>query len=146
MVRFGQSWQIMLADLSLILFIATAAALDAPEPERPIAAPTAMLASGIVEETEPVAVFRADSGSDFAAWLAGHGADPRERLTIQSRYVPGNRDSAFAAAEAYRLIAENAGYDSRLVIEPGASDETFAMFAFYHDPQMARELHESASN
>jgi hypothetical protein len=140
-IRLGQSWQIMLADLSLILFIATAAALDAAPAEEALhgaGMPTSEIAS------EPSALFRASGRVHFGRWLSEHPADPRERLTILARYAPGEREAALNDAEALAEQAAAAGFAPRLVVEPGSPAETLAMFDFAAQPGMARRLHEAA--
>ena len=140
-IRLAQSWQIMLADLSLILFIATAAALDAAPAE--VETPAAeMTASEIA--AEPTALFRTVDGADFERWLSEHQADPRERLTILARYAPGERDAALEGAETLAQQAAAAGFAPRLVVEPGSPVETLAMFDFAAPAGMARRLHEAA--
>lgn len=71
--RIGSGWQTVLADLSLILFMVTAAAVSQASPQ-PATGET--LALG-----EPVAVWRPGALS-LGAWLSQQPHDPRLRLTI----------------------------------------------------------------
>ena len=57
--RIGSGWQTLMADLSMVLFMISAAAVG-----------------------EPVAVWRGTDPAALRAWLDGQGSDPRQRLTI----------------------------------------------------------------
>ncbi|MCP9221232.1 hypothetical protein MKP08_00515 [Erythrobacter sp. LQ02-29] len=133
--RLTSGWQIMLADLSLILFIVTAAAIDTD------AAPTP--AQGLAARAEPVAVFRPTGETDLTSWLAERPTDPREQLTIVARYGAGGLDRTRAQAEALARQADAAGLAPRIVIEPGEADDVAAVFAF--DPAVARNLQRSGT-
>lgn len=123
-------WQTSLADLSLILFMLSAAALhnrppaSAPAPARP--QPSAQVSA----QSEPLAVYDAGPGAPpLGAWLAQQAADPRQQLTVTARYAdaPGARERALA--EAARLASE-AGAASRfvrIVIEPGTGAARVAL-------------------
>ncbi len=139
--RLSHGWQIMLADLSLILFIVTASAID-PAPDKSVnttAAPAAAAqAPAPSQRSEPVAVFRPGLDLDFGTWLAERTADPREQLTIVARYTGRDSARARAAAETLASEAQAAGLAPRIVVEPGQSADVAAIFAF--DPAMARNL------
>lgn len=102
--RAGSGWQTMLADLSLILFMITAAAAS----ELPTAPPIPVLpALG-----EPVAVWRAGPGApSLRDWLASSGPDPRLRLTI----LAGPDQAQMALT-----MAAGAGRPARILLEPQA--------------------------
>lgn len=120
-VRAGTGWQYALADLSLILFLTTAAALaqaqaaGAVKVERP---PVPPVAAAIA--SEPVAVWSAGSGAPaLAEWLDREGADPRLEVQVVVRYANGGR--AAAVAQAVQL-AETGGArasTARIMVEPG---------------------------
>ena len=120
--RAGSGWQTVLADLSLILFMVTAAALsqasDAPGPvpaPAPAAAPLAASATA-----EPLAVYRPGPGAPpLADWLALQAVDGRQQLSIVAHY--GSGGMAVALAEAARLAGQAgaAGVEARVVVEPG---------------------------
>ncbi|MBN9143236.1 MAG: hypothetical protein ABT10_09650 [Novosphingobium sp. SCN 63-17] len=128
----------MLADLSLILFMVTAAAMaDVPDRKgtsRPAAAP----ASTAPAISEPLAIWRpAPGGPTLAQWLAEQQADSRQLLSITLRYPP------LAQAEALRLAAQMAaaaggkGARARIVIEPVAEAtgiEALAALAYDKGP------------
>jgi len=140
-IKLAQGWQVMLADLSLILFLSTAAALETRDPADPVP-PSAVTAAGMVQEsTTPVAVFRAGGETQLADWLQSRGADPREQLTVLARYTDGRQDEAVRTAQALATVASAQGLKARIVIEPGADDEAMALFAFTaEDQQLARKL------
>ena len=131
--RAGSGWQTVMADLCLILFMVTAAALSAqgalntyrpPEP-----APRA----------EPLAVYRPGPGAPpLDDWLVAQAPDPRQQLTVVAHYRPGGEDEALALAA--RLLAEAGprAARARIVVEPG-EDGTLAMLA-YDDPALTRPL------
>ena len=138
--RSGSGWQTVLADLSLILFMITAAAVsEGPaKPAPPIATPPLVLpALG-----EPVAVWRAaPDAPDLRAWLAQNASDPRLRVTI---IAPGP-----AAAEALAL-SKSAGRPARVLLEPGVSGAPVVTLTYdqaAHDDQasLARGLREPAA-
>ena len=123
--RPGPSWQTSLADLSLILFMITAAAVSQQSakparPAKPVATRTAPAPSPL---TEPLSVYiAAPDAPPLAEWLGQQAADPRQQLTITAHYaaVPGAQQRAMAEAE--RLLAEAGaqGRAARVVVEPGA--------------------------
>lgn len=120
--RAGSGWQTVLADLSLILFMVMAAAVQ-QMPDTP--ADTAM---AILPQTaDPVAVWSAaPGGPGLAEWLAEQPADPRQRLTVLA-------DPAAASAAA-ALIA---GIDrpARVILEPGLPLQPQATLTFDTAPQ-----------
>ncbi len=117
--RAGSGWQTVLADLSLILFMVTAAAVSevpartAPQPPAPITLP----ALG-----EPVAVWRAASGGPgLTEWLASQPDDPRQRLTL----VAMPADGPAVLAEAAKLPRP-----ARVLIEPDLSGPPYAALTY----------------
>lgn len=135
-------WQTILADLAMILFMMTAAALaNAPEsallpkaaepaPARPraAAAPRPPAAS---PRGEPVAVWRDDPGAPgLAGWLAQQGGDPRLRVSILVRHLQGHQRAALDRADALLAAAGARGAGARIVIEPGREDSASVVLAF----------------
>ena len=105
--RAGSGWQTVLADLSLILFMITAAAAS----ELPVAPPVPV--SVILPALgEPVAVWRAGPGAPtLQTWLTSSAPDPRLRLTIMA---------APEQASAALVLAASAGRPARILLEPQA--------------------------
>ncbi|MCJ2178235.1 hypothetical protein [Novosphingobium album (ex Hu et al. 2023)] len=121
-LRAGQSWQTSLADLSLILFMATAAAVSHQSPRLPVKAPSGPASAAPSPQTEPLSVYVAAPGAPpLAQWLHDQAADPRQQLTITARYGPEGGAQSRALADAEHLLAEAGaqGQAARIVVEPG---------------------------
>lgn len=121
-------WQTILADLALILFMMTAAALaSAPDmPLLPKAPPPAPSVRG-----EPVGVWREGPGMPkLADWLAQQGRDPRLRVSILVRHLGGHELAALAHAQALVTEAGTRGASARIVIEPGREDAASVVLAY----------------
>ena len=130
--RAGSGWQTVLADLSLILFMITAAAV-AKTPARS-AAPSLPLLPAL---GSPVAVWSAAPGGPaLTAWLAHNAADPRLRLTI---VAPP------AAAQAALALGAASGRPARVLIEPGMQGPPIATLT-YDQGGLAQSLREPLSN
>ena len=131
--RMGSGWQTVLADLSLILFMITAAAVNeakSPTQQLPAAKP-ALPALG-----EPVAVWSAATGAPpLSDWLARTARDPRLRLTI---LAPP------AAAQAALDLASASGRAARVLIEPGMQGAPLATLT-YDQTGLAQPLPQQAS-
>lgn len=120
--RAGSGWQTVLADLSLILFMVSAAAAAQAGPDEQAPTPLTVPALG-----DPVAVWRGGGvGVSLAHWLAGQAEDRRQRLTI---IVPYQTDATSAAAAAVAL-AGSVGRPARILIEPGAAGEAYAVLTY----------------
>jgi hypothetical protein len=144
-------WQIILADLALILFIITAAALaNAPEgPQSPFKPAPPPAPKPAIESKkgrpiapslrgEPVAVWTDGAGAPpLAGWLASEARDMRLRPTIIVRFVKGHQAAAFARAEALGNEAGPRAADARIVVEAGPADGAIVSLA-YDLEQVAR--------
>lgn len=151
MGRGVPSWQLVLADLSLILFIATAGALahaeEAAEEAKHDNA-QALAITGAPVSGSPVAVLRGDGSAGdnalLAAWLADYRSDPREQLTLTLHYPQGEFATAQLRVETLRDLAMDAGQTPRIVLEEAATTALHASFAFDHafdhGPDVARKL------
>lgn len=136
MTRAGSGWQYVLADLSLILFMVTAAALasaeDPPTAPKPAGtAKTSGAAAGdqpLSPQGEPLALYRAAPGAPpLGQWLRDQSADARQQLTIVAQYRPGEQSEALSRAETLARDAGEAGMRARIVIEPGQGGATAAL-------------------
>ena len=148
-------WQTILADLSLILFMVTAAALaNAPDgplgtdevnPHAARAAPHKAPHPPVITaapKAEPVGVWRSGPGApDLQQWLNEVARDPRLRLTIIVHYAPGGRDRALLDAAKLDRAAGPRGNTARIVIEPGEPEGASAVVEFDADTgtQLARQ-------
>ena len=147
--RASVGWQTALADLSLILFMITAAAVTQQTPgaraheragKQPAAANEALSA-----RAEPLAVYiDAPGAPSLAQWLNAQPLDPRQQLTITARYdgAPGAQERAIATASRLVHEAGKAGRKARVVIEPGQGPSRVAIA--YDAPQL-RESGQSSS-
>jgi len=122
-VRAGTGWQTLMADLSIILFMVTAAALSQAGPGKaaqPTAAPLAPSLRG-----EPIAVYRTGAGAPkLGEWLDSQPHDERQLLTIVSTYTAGKQADAVARATQFADAAAKRAVLTRIVVEPGAGDAT----------------------
>lgn len=122
MIRAGTGWQYALADLSLILFLATASALSMAgktHEVRPPTPPPAPVAAAI--ESAPVAVWSAGQGAPpLAEWLVQVGADPRLEVRVVVRYADGGREAAVAQALRLAQAGGARAAGARILVEPGA--------------------------
>lgn len=135
--RQAIGWQTLLADLSLILFMVTAAAMAEPPPPakpRPQPQPAAAFspphALSDPVRAQPLAVWReVPGGIGLGPWLATQQIDSRQQLTITLRYPAGGQ--AQALTDAARLMREAGPGQAtpRLVMEPGASGTTVDVVA-----------------
>ncbi len=129
-------WQTMLADLSLILFMVTAAAMadtpaaapSAPPAARPApispAGPTARSGLADPAQAEPLAIWREAPGAPaLSQWLFSQQPDARLLLTITLRYRPTDQAAALARGGALAQSAGAAGDKARIILEP-AKDAT----------------------
>lgn len=104
------SWQVLLADLSLILFLSTAAALAGEQNDT---------STPILGAATPVAQHRLrEGGPTLGEWLATQPKDPNYRLTLVIPFEPWFKGRALDKAE--RLAREARQHDqfARVVIEP----------------------------
>jgi hypothetical protein len=143
-VRAGTGWQTLMADLSIILFMVTAAALSQAGTGKAQSGHAQLAPS---QRGEPIAVYRSGKGAPpLAQWLGAQPRDERQMLTIVSTYRPGQQAEALARATALAQDAFAGGVLTRLVVEPGPGDAT-ATLAYdrstqpvqTHSPQGAKQ-------
>ncbi|MGN6356603.1 MAG: hypothetical protein ACTHLU_03885 [Novosphingobium sp.] len=121
-VRAGTGWQTLMADLSIILFMVTAAALTQAGPGKAQAGQSSPAPS---QRGEPIAVYRSGSGAPpLGEWLDSQPRDERQLLTIVSTYTPGKQVEALTRATALAQDADRREILTRVVVEPGAGDAT----------------------
>lgn len=139
--RAGSGWQTLLADLAIILFMVTAAALSQAEGGAAAAAPRPS------PRAEPLAIWRAGADAPpLGQWLAGQFPDPRQQLTLVVQFAPGGQRAALAQAQDLLGEAGPAGVTTRLLVEPGAGG--IAASLAYDPPEagMAQGLLDPAVN
>jgi hypothetical protein len=133
----GHGWQLILADLALILFLMTLSALPAAEAES-----GRRLADREARETDArgparpevaasQALFRPVAGGpSLGAWLAAQAPDARATLTIFAVHRKGGEAAAWTRAEALAAEARAAGARVRTIIAAGPADEIYASLAY----------------
>lgn len=121
-VRAGTGWQTLMADLSIILFMVTAAALSQAGPGKALGGKPALAPS---QRGEPIAVYRSGNGAPpLAQWLDTQPRDDRQMLTVVTTYRSGQQADALARATALAQDAFAHGVSTRIVVEPGPGDAT----------------------
>jgi hypothetical protein len=143
-IRASGGWQTALADLSLILFMVTAAAVGQQPPG--ILPREGKGAAGAAPappvQSEPLAVYiDAPGAPSLAEWLDQQALDPRQQLTVTARYGTGPGAQERALASAARLVHEagRAGRAARIVVEPGQGPARVDI-AFDSPEELARGL------
>lgn len=140
--RVSTGWQWILADLALILFLVTLAAL-ASAAER--AGPN--FANTLSDDVAPPmqAVYRPSPGIiPFGEWLSDQPLDPRAQLTIRAEYSIGAAARAWDGVNAMIRDAEDAGYAPKVIVTPvnaqqSEPDNSFDVYAsFSYDAQLAK--------
>ena len=138
-VRAGTGWPILMADLSIVLFMVTAAALSQTEPGKAVAA--GQPAPGPSPRSEPIAIYRTGKGAPpLAEWLGAQPRDSRQMLTLVSTYRPGRQAEALARAEVLARDATAQGLMARIIVEPGTGDATATLAYDRTAPESARDL------
>jgi len=157
MNRSGTSWQLILADLALILFLVSLIALIGRKDAR-AEAETRLERRGERSEaasayaaprpqlTAPAAgVYRASAKSPpLGEWLAGQTLDPRAVLTIHARHTRGEEAAAWAAARALAREARAAPVRLRIVTEEAMVNDLSATLAYDGEPANAKLLGSAA--
>lgn len=117
------NWQTIIADLALILFMVTAAAMGPTTPES--------IGSPLPAEGEPLAIYRPHrQAPPLGEWLAAQAPDERQQLTIIGRYRDGDAQTAANAALKLASEADMRGVRARIVLEPAESSDLVAVLAF----------------
>jgi len=135
--RTAIGWQTMLADLCLILFMVTAAAM-AEKPEATAKPPAPLARLSDPARAEPLAVWRAKAGGvGLGQWLAAQAPDSRAQLTIVARYPTGGLGAAIDKAHAAAAALGARGDRARLILEPAAAGdiEVSASLAYDRPPR-----------
>lgn len=143
--RAGSGWQTVLADLSLILFMTTAAALSAAPED---GGPPSRLAQPLSPASEPLAIYRPAAGAPpLSQWLAEQAPDQRQRLTISGHYAPGGQAELLTRIAALAAEAGSMAGAVRIVAEPGTPD-LVATLAYDAPPSraVARGLQDKTPN
>jgi len=123
MIAGRGTWPVLLADLSLILFVATAVqASHSAAREGKGKAATAATATSAAPAAPgvPQAFYLAEPGAPpLSQWIAEQGLGDEAQITIFSSYRPGGATAALARAEELARQADAAGRAPRVLVEPG---------------------------
>ena len=136
LARQTPSWQLILADLALILFLMTAAALSAYREtdtnKTSVNAPAPLdVALGPAQ-----AVYRPGPGlPTFSQWLESQPRDSRASLTIVSEYTGNDDDAAWSDARGMAEAAQAIGVRARVIIREGEKNTVQANLA-YDQPEL----------
>lgn len=122
--RSVPSWQVVLSDLALILFLTTLAAMQGTQQEvaaKPLESPRA----------HELAVYREGAGGlSLGAWLDLQSPDPRAQLTILARYAPEEFAAVEKRARALAQAARDHDKAPRVVLEPATASEITVSLAY----------------
>lgn len=138
MNRLTAGWQLILADLALILFLVTLAALASALERKPNASDAGAMALGQEgAQSVPVqALYRPAPGiMAFDAWLQDQPNDPRAQLTIHAIYSNENEEDTWMQVRSMARDAAQAGFPAKVIVRPGARDDIYARFAFDAPPK-----------
>lgn len=124
-VRRAPGWQLILADLSLILFLVTLSTLAGAEMRGDAegnAAPPAT-ADDFSEVAAAQALFRPDPlGPTLGEWLSEQSPDPRAMLTIFAKHGDEDREAVWEIAQALADDANGRGFAVRVVVMRRGAD------------------------
>lgn len=128
----GSGWQLILADLALILFLVTLTALPRT---------AADIATGLADRVAPAppvaevaaaqALYRPVAGGpSLGEWLASQPRDPRATLTVFAHYPAGGEAQAWASARGLAAAAQDSGVPVRTIITGAAEADLYASLAY----------------
>lgn len=129
--RSPPSWQLILADLALILFLLTAAALSADRGMEKVVAGSNAKPPAPVAVAPAQALYRAGPGlPSLAQWLESQPRDPRASLTIIAEHKFGGEEAAWSDARAMAATARAMNVRARVIIREGEGNLVQASLAY----------------
>jgi hypothetical protein len=135
--RHSHGWQLILADLALILFLLALSSLPAVEagagraPVEARARAEDVQRSPVFEIASAQALFRPVAGGpSLGEWLASQPRDPRATLTVFVRHRPGGEGEAWRSARLLVREAEASGVAVRTVIAEAGEKDLYASLAY----------------
>jgi hypothetical protein len=135
--RHGHGWQLILADLALILFLLALSALPAAEAGAGRKAVEARAESDGSRRRTPFEIAPAQAlyrpiagGPTLTEWLASQPRDPRATLTVFVQHRPDGEGAAWRAARSLVREAEASGVAARTVIAAGNEADIYASLAY----------------
>jgi len=126
MIRAGAGWQLLLADLAMILFVVALASISTPGGSG---------SEGSERENTEIAAAQAlfremPGGPSLARWLAERPADPRATLTIFAHHRGTDEAQIWEQARALASAAARQGYETRILISRGGKSDVYASLAY----------------
>lgn len=125
LVRSTHGWQLILADLSLILFLVTLTALVSSSSEE-----TQTLNNSPYVAPAQALYRKVEGGPELGEWLLEQPLDPRTTLTIIAQHTPGDRDAIWQEAEGLAQIARTSEVAVRVVITSADESDLYASLAY----------------
>jgi hypothetical protein len=135
--RSSHGWQLILADLALILFLLALSALPAAEAETGKKLIEARARSEDVrrppafEVAAAQALFRPVAGGpSLGQWLASQPRDPRATLTVFVQHPRNDEATAWSTARSLAREAELSGVAVRTVVSAGEEADVYASLGY----------------
>ncbi len=126
-IRHALPWQLILADLALILFLVSLAAL----------AGMGTIQAGKPRDGETIAVAPAQAlyrpaanVPEIGEWLDDQAIDPRATLSVFARYRTEDKEASWAEARRLAETAQMRGVAVRVVLTPAEQTDVYASLAF----------------
>lgn len=122
----SNSWQLILADLALILFLLTLAALGS-QASQPVTRNTPEPSHFASSQ----ALFRQTrNGPSLKQWLTAQPRDRRATLTVFARHSGADSKELWQRAQVLASVASGEGYAVRVLIERGETSDLYASLAY----------------
>lgn len=121
--RGAPGWQLILADLALILFLVTLSALASEDARAPASATTPIEPAQALYRPSPQA-------PSLREWLAERPRDPRATLTIFAQHSDATREQIWQEAQVLAGEAEASGFAVRVVLSRGSRSDLYASLAY----------------
>ena len=123
--RGAQGWQLILADLALILFLVTLTALVSSSSEEEMALSEAPFVAPAQALYRPTA-----QGPTLSEWLAEQPRDPRTTLTIIAKHSAQDRDLMWQNAQVLAASVAGSEVPVRVVITAAQDSDLYASLAY----------------
>ena len=144
--RAASSWQVTLADLSLILFLVTLTGLssmqaaEVAENGAKVEPPNELPTEGLYL-AQSQSLFRAEeNGVSLASWLGEQSLDPRATLSIFVTYPSGEQDWAARTAGEWLTDSLSSGVNTRVIMQSGDQRDAYASLGFDHHNDVEQKL------
>lgn len=125
-IRDSNSWQLILADLALILFLVATAAI-ADEGEKDTSASSATAQADVPAQ----ALYRPYPGAPtLSQWLEQQRPDPRMTLSVVATHPGDQAEMAWHAAQELAQSARKTGIRVRVVLREGDKPDLYASLAY----------------